>query len=41
MPKTDFAGERILDSNFDLKTATDGAVLTSGSSLFHSDKQCG
>ena len=41
IPKTGFAGERIFDRSFVLKTATDGASLISESSLFHSKMQLG
>ena len=36
-----FAGGRIIDKSFFLRTAIEGASLSSGSSLFHSDKQFG
>ena len=41
IPKTDFAGGRIIDKSFFLKTVTDGASLISGSSSFHSVRQLG
>ena len=41
IPKTGFAGGRIIDKSFDLKAAMDGVILISGSSLFHSDMQLG